>query len=367
MVKKEVIAGLDTLISVAIQGLISMYDHESHMFCARKVRVGTDIKNEGFSYWETLNALIGLNEAYQYDLNISFDVETVTRYHIDRAADLEDPKHLGAYLWLVARSMPETLIDVYEKIVLSHALDRFNDNREGRTIDLCFLLIGLSEIRLSDGEEPDYLDELAYMIRQLLFMCYGGFGVFRSVHHLKQAPKKRVKYGRFTDQVFAIYAFMRYAQAFDDPQSLDIALECANHLVKNQGELGQWWDLYEVEKGKVARKYPVYSMHQDALAPLALLGIGERTGQDFEEAVNYGIVWLSRNNEIDIPMISPSLQVIWEGIHDAKRKLYTHEPFSALTYRPSKEKPRTLTAAFECRPSHLGWLLFALSGYAETE
>ena len=367
MVKKEVISGLDALVTVAIEGLTSMYDHESHMFCARKVRTGTDIKNEGLSYWETLNALLGLNEAYQYDLKIPFNLEQVTRYHIERAADIDDMRHLGAYLWLAARAMPEALFNLYEKIVLPDALDRFNENREGRTIDLCFLLIGLCEIRLSDGEEPVYLDELAYMTRQLLFTCYGGFGIFRSVHHQKQAPKKRVKYGRFTDQVFAIYAFMRYAQAFEDRQSLKIALECAQQLVQNQGELGQWWDLYNVEKGKVARKYPVYSMHQDALAPLALLGVGERTGHNFEDAVNYGVHWLNRNNEIDMPMISTSLHVIWEGMHDAKRKLYIEEPYSGLTYRPGKEKPRTLTAAFECRPSHLGWLLFALSGYIEGE
>ena len=361
------ISGLDVLIDVAVQGLTSMYDQKSSLFCARKVRTGTEIKNEGLSYWETLNALLGLNEAHQYDLNIPFDIEAVTRHHIERAADLEDPKHLGAYLWLAARSMPETLVELYEKVVLTDALDRFNENREGRTIDLCFLLIGLSEIRLSDGEEPVYLDELAYMTRQLLFMCYSGFGFFRAMHHLKQSPKKRVKYGRFTDQAFAVYAFMRYAQAFEDRQSLQIALECANQLVQHQGELGQWWDLYDVEKGAVARKYPVYSMHQDALAPLALLGLGERTGHDFEDAVNYGVLWLNRNNEIDMPMVSPSLNLIWEGIHDAKRKPFMEEAFSGLTYRPGKEKARTLTAAFECRPSHLGWLLFALSGYVEAE
>ena len=365
MVTKEVISGLDMLVDVAIQGLASMFDPKSQMFCARRVSSSTDIKNEGLSYWETLNALIGLNEAHQYDINIPFDIESATRYHIDRAAHIEDAKHLGAFLWLAARSAPETLIDLYEKIVLSDALERFNENREGRTIDLCFLLIGLSEIRLSDGEEPVYLDELAYMTRQLLFVCYGGFGVFRAIHHMKQAPKKRAKYGYFTDQMFAIYAFMRYAQAFNDKQCLKIALECATHLVNNQGELGQWWDLYHVETGKVARKYPVYTMHQDALAPMALLGLRERAGQDFDEAINAGVLWMHRNNELDIQMVSPTMKVIWEGVHDLKKKLYMDEPFTSLTYRPGKEKAKTLTAAFECRPSHLGWLLFALAGYVE--
>ena len=367
MVKKEAILDLGTLTQVAIEGLTSMYNRDANMFCARKVRNGVDIKNEGLSYWETLNALIGLNEAHQYDIPIPFNLEEVTKYHVERARDIDDPRHLGAYLWLAARSMPESLSSLYEKIVLSDALDRFNENREGRTIDLCFLLIGLSEIRLSDGDEPVYLDELAYMTRQLLFVCYGGFGIFRAMHHLKQTPKKWVKYGRFTDQAFAIYAFMRYAQAFDDDQCLKIASECAQHLAENQGELGQWWDLYDAERGKLVRRYPVYSMHQDALAPLALLGIGDRTGHDYSDEVNAGVHWLRRNNEIDMPMISSSLHLIWEGIHDSKRKLYQDESFSSLTYRPGKEKPRTLSASFECRPSHLGWLLFALSGYLEPE
>ena len=365
MVQKEVVSGLDMLVKVAIQGLTSMFDRRANMFCTRAVRDGDTIKYEGSSYWETLNALLGLNEAYQYDLKIPFDLAAATQYHIERAQQLTEPGPAGVFLWLTARSFPEHLSPLYDKIVFTDALDRFNENREGRTRELCFLLIGLSEVRLSDGEEPAYLDELAYMARQLLFVCYGGFGVFRSVHHQSQMTKKKTRYGTFTDQAFAMYAFMRYAQAFDDPQSMEIALECAKHMTNVQGELGQWWSLYDAQTGEVARKYPVYSLNQDALAPLALLGIGERTGEDFSDEINDGILWLYRRNEIDLHLISQSLEVIWEGVHEGKKKLYAEDMVPSINILAPRDKPRSLAVAFECRPSHLGWLLFALSGYLE--
>ena len=353
------------LINVAIKGLTSMFDRRTNLFCSRALREGDSIRYEGSSYWETLNALLGLNEAFQYDLPVSIDLAAATHYHIERAQRLSEPGPAGVFLWLTARSFPEYLAPLYDKIVFTDALDRFNENREGRTRELSMLLIGLSEVRLSDGEEPAYLDELAYMARQLLFVCYGGFGVFRSIHHQRQLSKKKTRYGTFSDQAFAMYAFMRYAQAFDDPQSMEIALECAKHMVRKQGELGQWWSLFDAHTGEVARKYPVYSLHQDALAPMVLFGLGERTGEDFSDDINDGVLWLHRRNEVDIHMVSKSLHVIWEGVHEAKKKLYTEDIVPPKNIRLTKDKTRPLDVGFECRPSHLGWLLFALSGYVE--
>ena len=354
------------LIKSAIQGLTSMFDQHTKLFCARAVRDGDKLRNEGASYWETLNALLGLNEAQQYDLEIPFDLAAATNYHIEKAAQLSDPAPPGSFSMVYGPVLtPENLAPLYDKIVLTDALDRFNENREGTAKELSLLLIGLSEVRLSDGEEPDYLDELAYMTRQLLFVCYGGFGVFRSLHHQGQKSKKKTRYGTFSDQAFAMYAFMRYAQAFEDEQSMVIALECARHMVRIQGELGQWWSLYDVQSGMVARKYPVYSLNQDALAPLALLGVGERVGENFLDVINDGILWLHSRNEVDIHMVNRSFNVIWEGVHEVKKKLYSEDIVPPINILSQKEKKRALAVAFDCRPSHLGWLLFALSGYAE--
>ena len=365
MVQKDVISGLDTLVKVAIKGLRSMFDSGTRMFCERSVKQGLTMKNEGRSYWETMNALLGLNEAYHYDLSIPLDTLALTRECVKQAELVQSIRDVGLQLWLIARSIPEELNDVYDRVALPDLLDRANASGRVTTKDLCLLLIGLSEIRLSDGDEPVYLDDLAYMTRQLLFVNYGGFGVFRSINRGTGLSKRRGEYGRFIDQALAIYAFTRYSRAFNDEHSIEIALDCARNMAQQQGEFGQWWSLYEVDGGAVARTYPIYAMHQDALAPLALFAITELTGEDFNEHVNLGIQWLYQRNELNLQFVNTSMGVIWEGVHDSKTKLYAEEGGVVVNLRPQRNKKKVLNTAFECRPSHLGWLLYALSGYLE--
>lgn len=365
MVQKEAISGLDTLVRVASRGLTAMYDPQARIFCQRAVQHGAEIKYEGRSQWETLVALLGLNEAHQYDIKIPFDVVTETFHHIRHGKEGRPIDELGVFLWLTARAAPEELAFHYASLDLPGALDRSSAAKKGITKDLSCLLIGLSEIRLSDAEEPPLLDDLAYMVRQLLFVNYGGFGVFRSMNKRGLLSKKRGGYGTFIDQALAIYAFTRYARAFNDPHSLEIALFSAQQMIVNQGEHGEWWSLYDVENGRVERTYPVYAMHQSALGPLALFSVSELTGEPFAEEVNDGILWLFNRNELDVHFVQPSLHVIWEGMYDPGCKLYSREAMTGKRKAAAKDKKRVLDVAYECRPSHLGWLLFALSGYLE--
>ena len=45
----------------------------------------------------------------------------------------------------------------------------------------------------------------------------------------------------------------------------------ATYLMESQGERGQWWWFYSTRARKVIEGYPVYSVHQDAMAFLAML------------------------------------------------------------------------------------------------
>ena len=150
---------------------------------------------------------------------------------------------------------------------------------------------------------------------------------------------------------------------------------CAARICKLQGIAGQWWWHYDTRNGSIVEGYPVYSVHQHAMAPMALLDLREAGGADHSDAVARGLGWLEEHPEVSVPLVSHENNVIW-------RKAARREPkkavraISAMTtaLRPGLLLPG-LDAIFppcevdyECRPYELGWLLYAwLSGGALTK
>ena len=366
MEHKEAATLLRPFVEVAIQGLAQMYDPQKGQFCRRVVRQGADVQVQGYSSYESVVALLGLYEAYHFDIHVPFNMLELTKRYAEGVFEFSSLTELGVALWMMARSHPEHLGALYEQISLSTALDEYADARAGNTKALSSFLTGLSEIRLSDGAEPAQLDELALMVRQMLFVNYGGFGVFRHTGKRSLLSRTAVRYGTLQDQVFGSYAFARYSRAFNDDQALEVALQCAKQLVANQGELGQWWHSYEVSTGNKARKYPVRSVNQGALVPLALNEVSKLAGLEVADAVEYGLLWTLGENELDMNLLDRERVVLWEGVYDTRYNTYAKEWSVTKGLRPQKDKKRTLTLSWECRPSALGWLLFALSGQLES-
>ena len=359
----DALISIRALVDIARKGLVSLYDKQEIAFYDRLIRQGTSVQVSGERTAASLPALLGLYEAYHYDVPVSFDLEGILAQYVANLSEVSSLADLGLSLWVIARSHPEMLERVYEQALLSTAFDRFTDAGAGNTKALSWFLTGLSEIRLSDGEEPDQLEELAFMTRQMLFMNYGGFGVFGNVQKASLLNQARTKYGSFEDQIFAMYAFARFGRAFHDEASLEVARECASRLIENQGELGQWCHSYEVGTGNVARKYPVRSVQQYGLAPLALYEVGELTGLMVFDAIEYGIAWVRGDNELSMDLLDQERHVIWEGVFDTKYNTYAKEWSISKGLRPQKDKKRALELSWECRSGDLGWLLFALAGH----
>ena len=53
--------------------------------------------------------------------------------------------------------------------------------------------------------------------------------------------------------------------------------------------------------------YPVYSVHQHAMAPMALLDLRAAGGTDYMPAIAKGLQWLDSHPEKSEDMVSPSL------------------------------------------------------------
>ena len=73
--------------------------------------------------------------------------------------------------------------------------------------------------------------------------------------------------GSFADQVYPIQALARLHRSAADPEALAAADAAARVICGAQGAGGQWWWHYDARTGGVVEGYPVYSVHQHAMAP----------------------------------------------------------------------------------------------------
>lgn len=172
--------------------------------------------------------------------------------------------------------------------------------------------------------------------------------------------------GSFADQVYPLQALARLHASADDPQALTIANAIAHSICAAQGRAGQWCWHYDSRTGAPIEEYPVYTVHQHAMAPMALLDLAEAHGYDHMDGVLRGLRWLTAPPEVDEPMVLTEPPVIWRKVARTDR----HKVVRGLRAASSRVRPRSrlplLDQIFpptavdhECRPYELGWLLLA--------
>jgi hypothetical protein len=183
------------------------------------------------------------------------------------------------------------------------------------------------------------------------------------------ASAMRAHVACFADLVYPIQALSYYYRATQDQNALALAQRCARRMCELQGEQGQWWWHYDARTGHVLERFPVYAVHQDAMAPMALFALQDACGEDHTPAVIKGVEWLLEAPEISGSLIDRAADVIW-------RKVARHEPgkmarsvqAAASRVHPALRVPGVDlvfppgSIDYESRPYHMGWLLHAFSG-----
>jgi hypothetical protein len=189
----------------------------------------------------------------------------------------------------------------------------------------------------------------------------GIFGHATFPRFLQHAFCKR--FGTFGDQIYAIYALTTFARAFQIEEPLGSALGCANAVRALQGKMGQWWFLYDKRVCRVVNRYPVFSLHQDGIAPLSLLALGEATCQSFHESIYKGLRWIGGANELGDDLRNLDRGLIWDSIGPRRRIANYWEAttnFMGLSLGPQAQ---SLRIRYEARPDHFGWLLYAFGRF----
>jgi hypothetical protein len=171
----------------------------------------------------------------------------------------------------------------------------------------------------------------------------------------------------FASQVYPVLGLCELALAIGGEPPPAVGRVC-DFLAEVQGDRGQWWWFYSTTKREVMEGYPVYSVHQDAMAPMALLSARRVRLGDYAGPLISGLRWIGGDNELGRSLVDPRAGLIYRAIQRAggdadgfagwSRGQRWSVYLSALSGRPAGP-PRELELLRESRSYHLGWLLLA--------
>jgi hypothetical protein len=352
-------ARVTDLVELAIRGLEPMYDDEKGLFCHRLKRTPAGNVREGISQRYTVMTLLGLLRAesagYQSPVDIGVTIDALYR----NTAWVDSIGDLGLLLWLSSVSSRKS-DTFYATFDLENALRNYSDTRKRLTMELSWFLTGLTYAGRAEEKQRPYLERLAQQTYTLLQSNQGKHGFFGHMAKWNSlAGAVRGQVGSFADQVYPIFAMAHFGQVFGMTEALQNSLQCANAICRAQGPLGQWWWHYDSVTGRVVGRYPVYSVHQHAMGPMALFAAEDAGNADFREPIYKGLGWIGGANELHQDLEDESASLIWRCIRPPKSTSYLAR-VAVLMGRERTEE--TFEIVHECRPYELGWLLYAFAG-----
>jgi hypothetical protein len=371
---------------MSIKGLENMYHPDEKLFCHR-ITQGSNakMKQERVSLRYTAIALIGLYEArrrgYENRIDLSLTMERLTGIALNMDS-FDGYGDLSLILWANLLSEKRYFEDIWSKAKEICKSFYIEDNTFP-SMETAWLLIALCHLYEISDFKLEVKKLISIVYKRLINNFHPSTSLFSFQNRVwrKNLVKMKIysSLGSFASQIYPIMALSIYSKTFDNDEAKDIAIRCADKICSLQGEKGQWWWIYNVEKGNVAEKYPVYSVHQDAMAPMALFALQDVMGsKKFEDNIYKGLTWLFGINELGENLVDFENNIIWRAIQRKEWGKTTSFGLGLLGHLNMKMSAFTKGHNFgfildritklkilrESRPYHLGWLLLALSKLA---
>jgi hypothetical protein len=373
---------LDRLSKLSLRGLAEMYEPRSRSFpqTLRARAANLPPVAAGMSVRYTAIAALGLSRmdpSTRREVLSGQDVPDLLPGVLGLALAGRGPGAIALSAWatieLASEAAPGAVLAEQDR--LARALDRLLANiRTGvpvPTVDHAWTLVALLGAgRSGEGAElaggTEQLAEATDRAAGRLLAAQGPTGLFPHYLPADRLGRFRSHVGCLADQVYPIQALARYTAATGDAGALDAAGRCADRIVALQGDQGQWWWHYDWRHGTVVEGYPVYSVHQHAMAPMALMELREAGGPDHRRAVADGLGWLLERPESAADLIDDELGVVWRKVGRREPRKIVRKVRSAASSGELGLRLTWLDPVFppgpvdrECRPFELGWLLYA--------
>jgi hypothetical protein len=343
---------------MALRGLERMYNHEAgqFIFCVRKSAAGA--APEGLSDRYTAMTAIGLAGeepgAVQRILG-GGTLRALIQRLIDRVETMQNLGDASLLAW-AGRVVGCDTDRVWERVL---ALDPVG--RPYPTVEVAWTLSAAAVDR--SAKVGTLGERLARRLQSVLTPD----GLFPHQVGDESASSARGHVSCFADLVYPTLALAQFGAATADAASIRSAAQCAGMMCRLQGPAGQWWWHFDYRTGRVLEGYPVYAVHQDAMAPMALMAAAAAAQTNYDEAIARGLDWLWSAPEIGgRSLVDRDADLIWRKVarrEPAKLSRYVQAAVSRVSPHlraPGLDPIFPPTAIdYEDRPYHLGWLLYA--------
>lgn len=335
----------------------------------RGARVGAEAESSaqglvvrGLSLRYSLICLVGGLRASAAGIDPGFELEPLKRELLARSRDAGlTAGDLGLLLWADARSgleAEEHLAGAIEAALAGNVAYGLE------CLELCWAAVGCAEALEAgaSGWARRRLDELT---GHLLSRAETESGLLR---HTELG--RRAILPHFADQIYAVHALSLIARRREHAAALEVATRVAEVLISCQRDDGAWPWIYDVRSGSVVEPYRLYSVHQDAMAPMALFELAEAGGPaEARAAALRGLEWVWGRNELGESLLDREAGLLCRSINRAGRRdraaLWLNSAAALTLGRPLVGAGGRVELERTDRPYHLGWVLEAWCGRAD--
>ncbi len=353
---------LDALVELSGRGLSQMHRNTGTDFVQtlRGVRTehGSVLRSEGDNLRYAAIVALGLARRpveEQMQVLSGRSVTELMASVVERAATHPDPGAIALAAWASAE-----LSGVFEAQLFLRWAELLASQAPIPTVDTSWAITAALAARKL-GDTSAVLGPAMTRLQA----AQGPQGIFPHMLPAASQGRWRAHVGCFADQVYPIQALSRVHAApatlpsWPRPTVAPTDLRPPRHA-------GPWWWHYDARDGSVVERFPVYSVHQHAMAPMALFELREAGGDDHIDEIMLGLGWMERHPEVVEELVSPVKGVIWRKV-GRREPLKAARSLAAVTtaLHPGLHVSgldRILPANkvdYECRPYELGWLLYA--------
>ena len=337
------------LVRFALETLPSMRLADG-VFC-HEVRT-PGLERVGRSLRYTLICLLGLQRAQAAGLDVPIEPSELRDLIMDRIDEPEmTPGDLALLLWADSRADASATDAIAYR--LHKRLGAELPDLEG--LELSWIVIGAAEA----GAYELCDRSLARQLRRAA--AHGRLFMHRD-------EGRRARFPNFATQIYGVLALAVAARnGYATDRALAAARRVAGRLLELQRPDGGWPWIFDAERGAVVEPYEIYSVHQDAMAPMALLELSEVTGdQMYRDAAIRGLGWIFGENDLSHPMLDRAAGLLYRSIRRKRgfdrALLYANTATSSLGRAALSGARGPLEVNPTDRPYHLGWILEAWAG-----
>lgn len=318
-----------------------------------------DMRPRGRSIRYSAMVALGLLRARTAGYAVDSELDSLVDLLVARGDDPSlAPGDLGLLLWLDRRAARDRTPALLATLV--RRLREAGGLRAIQGMELAWIAIGASECVAADVDGP--AERLLRSARTQL--CGENRAPSGLLLHRAAGPRRR--FPNFATEIYGTLALTTIGRR-DDPEALATARGVADAILALQRPDGGWPWIFDAHSGRVVEPYELYSVHQDAMAPLALLELYEATGEErYRAATLRGLDWIFGDNALRLPMLDRERRIVYRSIRRRppwdRALLYanTAAALAGMSARGGRRGPLELNRTD--RPYHLGWVLEAWCG-----